>query len=349
MLPRPRGREHDQDLAQFSQLEPLLADEEGRRLLRDWYDWLYAERQVSAHTLKAYTRDLSAFMTFVAMHLGGVPTSADLAALRPTDFRAFMAKRLGDGLSHTSMARAMSVIRGFFKRAAKTGRLENPAIGMIRAPKTPASIPKPLSVSEARGVIESEPQLDTEPWIRARDTAVLTLLYGAGLRISEALDLNRGEQPTGESMRIRGKGGKERVVPLLPAIVDAVADYLALCPFFGGNEDPLFVGARGRRLQPAVVQRRMRGLRMSLGLPETATPHALRHSFATHLLARGGDSADLRTIQELLGHASLSTTQRYTAVETERLLEVYDRRHPQGRKAVTQDPPRGLPRAGIQE
>ncbi len=322
-------------MVEFAQLEPLLAGDDGRRLLRDWYDWLYAERRVSAHTLDAYTRELATFLTFVAAHRGAVPALADLADLRPADFRAFMAKRLGDGLAHASLGRAMSAIRGFFKRAAKTGRLENPAIGAVRAPRIPTSIPKPLSVRDAREVIEASggTDADAKPWLHARDVAVLTLLYGAGLRISEALSLNRGQRPTGETLSIRGKGGKERMVPLLPAIVDAVSDYLELCPYAGGDDAPLFVGARGGRLQPAIVQRRMRELRVRLGLPETATPHALRHSFATHLLDRGGDSADLRTIQELLGHASLSTTQRYIAVETERLLEVYDRRHPQGRKA----------------
>ena len=307
-------------------------------MLRDWYDWLQAERRVSAHTLSAYTRELAAFLSFLAVHHGGVPGLADLADLRPADFRAFMAKRLGDGLAHASLARAMSVIRGFFKRAAKTGRLENPAIGAVRSPRIPASIPKPLSVRDARAVIEvgdGDGNRDTTAWLHARDIAVLTLLYGAGLRISEALSLNREQRPVGETLCIRGKGGKERLVPLLPAIAEAVRDYLDLCPYAGGDDAPLFVGARGGRLQPAIVQRRMREIRARLGLPETATPHALRHSFATHLLARGGDSADLRTIQELLGHASLSTTQRYTAVDTKRLLEVYDRSHPQGRKADT--------------
>ena len=323
-------------MVELARLEPLLADEEGRRLLRDWHGWLAAERRVSAHTLSGYTRELAVFLTFLAVHRGAVPALADLADLRPADFRAFMAKRLGDGLSHASLARAMSAIRGFFRRAATTGRFENPAVDAVRSPKIPAAIPKPLSERDAGAVIAAGgDRAGGAPaaWLLARDVAVLTLLYGTGLRISEALALNRGQRPTGETLRIRGKGGKERLVPLLPAIVAAVDDYLALCPYAGGGDAPLFVGARGGRLQPGLVQRRMRELRARLGLPQTATPHALRHSFATHLLARGGDAADLRTIQELLGHASLSTTQRYTAVETGRLLEVYDRRHPQGRKA----------------
>ena len=320
-------------MAELANLENLVADESARQALRDWHAWLYAERRVSPHTLNAYIRDLGAFLKFVGSHRGGLPRLADLGELRAADFRAFMAHRLGEGITHTSLARAMSVIRGFFKRAAKTGRMENPALATVRSPKIPVSLPKPLSIGDARAVVVAD--TDAEPWIEARDTAVLTLLYGCGLRISEALDLNRGDQPDGETLRIFGKGSKERIVPLLPAVVAAIAHYLELCPYAGDAESPLFVGSRGKRLQPAIIQRRVRTLRAALGLPKTATPHALRHSFATHLLARGGDAADLRTIQELLGHASLSTTQRYTAVDAERLLEVYDQRHPQGRHADT--------------
>ena len=249
-----------------------------------------------------------------------------------------MAKRLADGIAHSSLARAMSVVRGFFKRAAKSGHLENPALAAVRSPKILPPIPKPLSIKDARAVIVGPDDPDSEPWIEARDAAVLTLLYGCGLRISEALGLNRGDQPIGDILRVRGKGDKERIVPLLPSVAEAIECYVALCPYPGGAQSPLFVGARGGRLQPAIIQRRVRGLRGLLGLPDTATPHALRHSFATHLLARGGDAADLRTIQELLGHVSLSTTQRYAAVDTERLLEVYDQRHPQGRNAERDKP-----------
>ena len=338
MLPGAGRRLLDQDLAELARLEQLLADEPARQAFRDWYEWLYAERRVSAHTLSAYTRDLSAFLRFVGHHRGGPVRLPDLAELRASDFRAFMAHRLAEGISHSSLARAMSVVRGFFKRAAKTGRMENPALATVRSPKISPPIPKPLSVSDAQAVVRCEGNPGTEPWIEARDTAVLTLLYGCGLRISEALGLNRGDRPAGEVLRILGKGNKERIVPLLPAVKDAVAHYLELCPHAGTADAPLFVGVRGGRLQPAIVQRRVRELRSQLGLPPTATPHALRHSFATHLLARGGDAADLRTIQELLGHASLSTTQRYTAVDTERLLEVYDQRHPQGRNAAAEKP-----------
>ena len=249
-----------------------------------------------------------------------------------------MAKRLADGIAHSSLARAMSVVRGFFKRAAKSGHVENPTLAAVRSPKILPPIPKPLSIKDARAVIAGPDDPDSEPWIEARDAAVLTLLYGCGLRISEALGLDRGDQPIGDILRVRGKGDKERIVPLLPAVAEAIECYVALCPYPGGAQSPLFVGARGGRLQPAIIQRRVRGLRGLLGLPDTATPHALRHSFATHLLARGGDAADLRTIQELLGHVSLSTTQRYTAVDTERLLEVYDQRHPQGRNAERDKP-----------
>ena len=323
----------DQDLAELARLELLLADESAQLALRDWYEWLYAERQVSPHTLNAYTRDLATFLEFISQHLGGLPRSTDLADLRPADFRAFMARRRTDGIAHSSLARAISVIRGFYKRAAKSGYFENPAIAAVRSPKIPPPIPKPLSVKDARAVIASSSDPNAVPWIEARDAAVLTLLYGCGLRISEALGLNRRDQPRGDVLRVRGKGNKERIVPLLPVVTKAIERYIALCPYAGSADTPLFVGARGGRLQPAIVQRRVRRLRAKLDLPETATPHALRHSFATHLLARGGDAADLRTIQELLGHVSLSTTQRYTAVDTERLLEVYDQRHPQGRNA----------------
>ncbi|MDA0260636.1 MAG: tyrosine recombinase XerC [Proteobacteria bacterium] len=320
-------------MAEPARLEHHLADEAGRLALRDWYAWLYAERQVSAHTLNAYVRDLTAFLTFISDHLGGIPRSTDLAALRAADFRAFMAKRLADGIAHASVARAMSVVRGFFKRTSKTGRIDNAALAMVRAPKITPPLPKPLSINDARAMIASDPAPGTDPWIEARDVAVLTLLYGCGLRISEALGLSRRDQPAGETLRVLGKGNKQRIVPLLPAVTAAVARYVDLCPYLGDGDSPLFVGARGGRLQAAIVQRRVRGLRATLGLPDTATPHALRHSFATHLLARGGDAADLRTIQDLLGHASLSTTQRYTSVETERLLEIYDQRHPKGRNA----------------
>ncbi|MCC7276048.1 MAG: tyrosine recombinase XerC [Alphaproteobacteria bacterium] len=287
-----------------------------------WAAWLAAERRASPHTLAAYGRDLGAFLDFLADHLGGPPSLADLLALRPADFRAWLARRAGDGYARTSTARALSVVRGFVRFLDRRGFGHAPALAAVRAPKLPRSVPKALAPAGAAALLEVADDA-ARPWIAARDVALLSLLYGCGLRIGEALALPRRAAPLGETLTVLGKGRKERRVPVLPAVRTAVADYLRLCPYRG--DGPLFLGARGGALQPAVVQRRVRDLRRALGLPETATPHALRHSFATHLLAAGGD---LRAIQELLGHASLSTTQRYTDVDTARLVEVYNRAHP---------------------
>ena len=223
------------------------------------------------------------------------------------------------------VARGLSVMRGFMRFLDRRGLASSPALAVLRAPKLPASVPKPLSVPDAAELIEAPSSLVASAWQARRDVAVLTLLYGCGLRISEALGLRRAEAPQGEQITITGKGNKQRLVPVLPAVRQAIADYLAACPFPLPADGPLFVGARGGPLSPRLVQRQMTVLRRTLGLPETATPHALRHSFATHLLGGGGD---LRAIQELLGHASLSTTQRYTHVTIDRLMAVYDTAHP---------------------
>jgi integrase/recombinase XerC len=294
-----------------------------------WRNWLAAERRASAHTLDGYGRDLAAFFAFLTRHLGAEPALADLERLQPGDFRGFLAQRLADGLSRTSLARTMSSLRSFFRFIERAGLARNAALGAVRAPRPPRPVPKPLATDEALGAIAEAGDLQQEPWLAARDVALFTLLYGCGLRLGEALALNRRQAPKGEAMVITGKGRKQRIVPLLPAVVDAVAAYLELSPHAGGADDPLFVGARGQRLNPGVVQRQMRRLRALLDLPDTATPHALRHSFATHLLAAGGD---LRTIQELLGHASLSTTQRYTEVDEGKLMDVYRDAHPRARK-----------------
>jgi len=222
----------------------------------------------------------------------------------------------------------MSTLRGFFRFLDRTGRVHNAALSAVRSPRPPAPVPKPLAADEAMDTLETAAELQDEPWLAARDTALFTLLYGCGLRLGEALALDRGDAPTGGAMTVTGKGRKQRVVPVLPVVASALAEYLALCPFRGGRDQPLFVGARGGRLNPGVVQRQMRRLRALLGLPATATPHALRHSFATHLLAGGGD---LRTIQELLGHSSLSTTQRYTQVDAARLVSIYSDAHPRAK------------------
>ena len=296
----------------------------------DWRVWLRAERRASPHTLSAYERDLFQFLGFLAEHLGGAPSLADLRQLRSADFRAWLASCHGRGLARPSVARALSVVRGFFRWMAREELVVNPALASLRTPRVPRSVPKAISAEEAIDVVDSVAELARQDWIGTRDTAVLTLLYGCGLRIGEALAITRRQAPVDgqEVLKVTGKGRKERLVPLMPVVTDAIADYLAQCPYVLAPDAPLFRGARGKPLQARRVQERMAELRGLLGLPETATPHALRHSFATHLLAGGGD---LRAIQELLGHASLSTTQRYTDVDVDSLLAVYDKAHPRAK------------------
>lgn len=293
-----------------------------------WQAWLAHERRASVHTLDAYSHDLADFLEFMVEHRGGPLGPATLADLRLADFRAWLAARNNRGLKRTSTARALSTVRGFFRRLEKTGVASNGAISVLRTPKLPKSIPKALSEDEAFSAIAAVAEMADEPWVAKRDAAILTLLYGGGLRIGEALGLDRRDVPAGPALRVVGKGNKERLVPLLPVVMEAIKDYLEACPHKPAPDGPLFVGKRGGRLSPSQVQATLRKVRRALGLPETATPHALRHSFATHLLAGGGD---LRTIQELLGHASLSTTQRYTAVDTARIIEVYRAAHPRAR------------------
>ncbi|MCB2101615.1 MAG: tyrosine recombinase XerC [Rhodobacterales bacterium] len=294
----------------------------------DWWRWLAEERRTSPHTLDAYGRDLAAFLAFLAEHLGGPATLAALAGLTPADVRAYLAARARRGLARSSTARALSTLRGFFRFLDRRGLVSNAAVTAVRTPKVPRAVPKALTPQDALDAVAVVAELSDADWIGRRDRALLMLLYGCGLRLGEALGLTRAQAPRGDTLRVLGKGRKERLVPLLPAVTRAVADYLDACPFDPGPEGPLFLGARGGALNPGVAQRQMRRLRALLGLPETATPHALRHSFATHLLAGGGD---LRTIQELLGHASLSTTQRYTAVDAERLAAVHRKAHPRAR------------------
>ncbi|TCL72747.1 tyrosine recombinase XerC [Rhizobium sp. BK251] len=291
-----------------------------------WLSSLGEERRLSGHTLDAYERDTRQFLTFLTGHLGGPTTIKDIQTLRPADLRAFLAARRKAGSGARSLGRNLAGLRSFLRFLERKGLVNAAGAAAIRSPKQPKSLPKPLSDGQALTVVNDGSQLHDEPWISARDAAVLTLLYGCGLRISEALALTPEDLRSGASaLRIIGKGNKTRLVPLLPAVVEAVEKYRALCPYHLEPAEPLFRGARGGKLQPAIIQRAMQGLRSAFGLPETATPHALRHSFATHLLAGGGD---LRTIQELLGHASLSTTQIYTGVDSSRLLEVYDKAHP---------------------
>jgi integrase/recombinase XerC len=296
----------------------------------DWLSWLGAERRVSRNTYAAYARDLAGFLAHQREHLGAPPDLSALAALTVGDFRSYLAARAGQGIAAASNARAMSTLRSFYRFLDRSGRIHNAALAAVRSAKLPRAVPKPIAAGDAIELLERAGEANDTPWIQRRDVALLTLLYGCGLRIAEALGLDRDDAPKGDSIRVLGKGGKERMVPVLPVVRGAVAAYLAECPYppKGKRGGPLFVGARGGRLDPGVVQRQMRMLRALLGLPATATPHALRHSFATHLLAGGGD---LRTIQELLGHASLSTTQRYTLVDAARLRDVYDRAHPRAK------------------
>jgi len=297
--------------------------------ISDWQAWLAHERRASPHTQSSYGRDLAAFLDFLVEHLGTVPCLADLAALGPADFRAYLARRAAAGIERSSRARSLSTLRGFFRFLDRRGLVRNAGLAAVRTPKLPRSVPKPLSAADAALALERAGDLAGRPWIAKRDIAILTLLYGCGLRIAEALGLKRAEAPLKPGMlTVTGKGRKTRQVPVLPAVADAISEYVANCPHALAPNGPLFVGARGGPLNPGLVQHQMRRLRALLALPETATPHALRHSFATHLLAGGGD---LRTIQELLGHASLSTTQRYTAVDAERLLKVYEEAHPRAK------------------
>lgn len=316
-------------MAERRSLTGFFAADDTLRAIEDWQRWIGDERRSSAHTLAAYSRDLAAFLTFLGDHLGSPPTLEDLNNLQAADFRSFLARRLGDGIAQSSLARAMSTLRNFFRFLDKTGRVSNATISAVRAPRPAPPIPKAIAAVEAMDLIDAAGSFSDTPWIAKRDMALFTMLYGCGLRIDEALSLNQENAPQDDAMMITGKGNKQRIVPVLPIVRESIADYRQACPFPPKPDGPLFLGARGGRLNPGVVQRQMRKLRGLLGLPASATPHALRHSFATHLLGAGGD---LRTIQELLGHASLSTTQRYTKVDSERLIAVYDDAHPRARR-----------------
>jgi integrase/recombinase XerC len=292
----------------------------------DWQRHLGAERRASPKTLEAYDRDLRQFLSFLTLHLGEPPRIASLSELRPADIRAFLARRRGEGIEARSLGRSLAGIRSFIRFLERRGEANAAPFAAVRAPKARKSLPKPVEAGQALRLVDAGESLAEEPWVAARDAAVMSLLYGAGLRISEALGLTRAEAPlAADVLRVTGKGGKTRIVPILPAIRAGLAAYLRLCPFALPPDGPLFVGVRGGPLSPRIVQLAIERLRGALGLPDSATPHALRHSFATHLLSAG---ADLRSIQELLGHASLSTTQVYTGVDATRLIEVYRRTHP---------------------
>ena len=293
--------------------------------LEKWLDYLRVEKQVSKHTFRAYTADVSNFITFVRDHIGKAPSIADIADIRITDFRSWMSKKAMSGASNASRARSLSGIKNFLNWMDKNGIMHNAAIQVVRSPKLPHKLPRPLLEGQAIKVLENADLLCAEDWIGMRDRALFTLLYGCGLRINEALNLDIKDLPNDGFIRVMGKGSKERQVPVIDLVDAAIKTYLAQCPFPQTADRPLFVGTRGKRLNQGMAQKSMRQIRSVLGLPETATPHALRHSFATHLLQNG---ANLREIQELLGHSSLSTTQRYTEINAEELMRIYKSAHP---------------------
>jgi integrase/recombinase XerC len=298
--------------------------------VRRWLSHIVAERRMSPKTAEAYERDVRQFLGFLTEHTGEPVTLKSLAALEPRDVRAFMASRRGDGIGSRSLMRSLAGARSFARFLERDGKGKVGALSAVRAPKLPKTLPKPIAAASAKQLTDVDLRAgeEREPWVFARDAAVLALLYGSGLRISEALGLKREMVPApgkGDVIVVTGKGNKTRMVPVLRQVLELIAQYVAICPYDLPDHGPLFVGAKGGPLSPRIVQLTMARMRGMLGLAETATPHALRHSFATHLLARGGD---LRAIQELLGHASLSTTQIYTAVDTEQLLNVYRNAHP---------------------
>ena len=317
------------DLAEEASHPRYMGSPYVREAVEDWLSYIGTERQLAAKTAEAYERDVSQFLAFLAMHFNRLPDMPHLLALQARDVRAFLAARRSEGVGSRSLSRTLSALRMFYKFLERRGYGKNDAIRAVALPKLPHSVPKPLTAPKATALVDGADiaSADQPEWIVVRDTAVLALLYGSGLRISEALSLKRKDAPIKgrDMLRVTGKGSKTRVVPVLPIAREAVEAYLKLCPMGLGSEDPLFVGVQGKQLSPRIIQLRIARARAVLGLPETATPHALRHSFATHLLGAG---ADLRSIQELLGHASLSTTQGYTEVDREHLLKTYQSAHP---------------------
>lgn len=292
-----------------------------------WVAHLRDERRFAANSVEAYERDVGAFLDFLQSHLGGAPSGKDLAELAPRDLRAYLAhRRQGpDALADRSLSRALAAIRSFYRYLERRHKLANPRLSLVRGPKLKRALPRPVSEQAAQDLIAEAEASAAQPWIGARDAALVTLLYASGLRISEALSLTGADQPLPEMLRVTGKGGKQRLVPMLPAAREAIEAYAIGCPHALAKDEPLFRGVRGGPMSPRDAQALMARLRGRLGLPSSATPHALRHSFATHLLANGGD---LRAIQDLLGHESLSTTQTYASVETQKILQAYRTAHP---------------------
>lgn len=306
-----------------------------------WRDWLKVEKNVSRHTLRAYEGDVGHFLSFLTDHTGAPPSLNNLSAADLSDFRAWLSRKAMEGNAVSSRARSLSGVRNFLRWLDRQGVMHNAAVGIVRTPKLPHKLPRPLYEGQAKKLLE-ESAADRN-WVALRDAALFTLLYGAGLRIDEALSLNVADSPRDGVLLVTGKGRKQRQVPVIEAIEKALTAYRAACPFAETPERPLFMGERGKRLHQGIAQKAMRGLRKQLQLPATATPHALRHSFATHLLKEG---MNLREIQELLGHASLSTTQRYTEINPQEMLKAYAEFHPRARleqtEPQTEPPQKGM-------
>ena len=302
-----------------------ITENECQKAVSLWLDWLAHERQLANNTQTAYFHDLEVFVVFMSKHLGCTASLIDLQNLSSRDFRAYMTSIQLSGLSKSSIVRAISTIKNFFRYLERQISIKNDSINLLKPPKLAHSIPKALTENDAKISLKTSGIIAKIPWIGFRDMAILHLLYGCGLRISEALNMNGDEIPIAETITITGKGGKQRLVPILTEVRNALENYIDACPYIIELDGPLFFGAQGKRLNSAIIQRTMRRIQKLLGLPSTATPHALRHSFGTHLLLSG---ADLRAIQELLGHTSLSTTQRYTEVNSAHLIEVHKKAHP---------------------
>ncbi len=299
-------------------------------LMEKWFDFLRYEKHLSKHTLRAYTTDINNFISFMSNHLGKPPSINDISSIKIIDFRSWLARKAMDGAANSSRARSLSGVKNFLNWIDKNGYAHNAAIGTLRTPKIPKKLPRPLYFEQIENLISEAINLTKKNWVGARDVAILTLLYGCGLRISEALSLDIKDLPKNEIMRVKGKGGKEREVPVIKIVEITIDKYRSICPYPETLDRPLFLGERGKRLNQGIAQKSMRSLRKQLNLPKTATPHALRHSFASHLLQEG---MNLREIQELLGHASLSSTQRYTDIDPTQMLEIYKNSHPRATKS----------------
>ncbi|MEL6258017.1 MAG: tyrosine recombinase XerC [Pseudomonadota bacterium] len=296
------------------------------QIVSAFLDYIDKEARLAANTVEAYRADLHCLVGFLTAHIGHAPERADFATLRAADLRAFLAQRRDDGLADASIARLLSSVKAFYRWLDRTQGIANPDVILLRGPRRPVRLPRPVSETAAVDLLAEAEEVE-EAWIGARDAAVLALMYGAGLRVSEALSLTGRDTPAPERLRVNGKGGRIRIAPLIQPVREAIDAYAAICPFALTEDAPLFRGARGGALNSRIIRGRMQHMRVALGLPETATPHALRHAFATHLLKNG---ADLRAIQSLLGHASLSSTQIYTGVDEARLKAVVRDAHPRG-------------------